>query len=1035
MPQLTRTPAQRNAPLLTCACLALAGFAGCARDIAAPGKVVIRGAMADPTDEQLTIAVSARQVWTDAGVDVVAGQPLTLTASGRIVACQPGRLEQDVLRDVGPEGTYLFSDNVADRDFPLPAAGGGPAPCYGLIARIGDGPPLFVGGDRSWIADRTGPLQLGINDFDVSDNDGQFVVRIDMTSRAERPALHERVYVDGPADGRPAPGCSVVVFYVDGLRPDVVREMIALGHLPHIQRVFLEDGAWLSNTVTAFPSDTITSNGTMWTGCFSDRHGLKGQVGFSRRKLTSESYLDPFGPQRSAQILAPQGIDGAIRKTQAAAIGLVNGEEAGESWLAAHTSSVAPLYEHLQAHGRDWAAGVLPVMTEVPPPLWSRSLTRYMPYFQSQRAWEYVDEANADYAVKSLLSRREAVTIIWLPETDTCSHKCSRGQFGMTRRTIAKVDRLLGSVVADLEAQGRLESTYLLLVSDHGHVGGRDAHLSQFDLATDFFFRPRALDAVGRWTGGGLGLSVRMHRHQNRHPEDSSKEFVFIDGDSDGAARIYLPRGHYRSRNWNGPNRPADLLQYQVDAGREPVDLPRSLASIRAVHGSGEVLHPIDLVLMKLTDASLLVSTADRGEAVIERRPGSRSRWEYRYVVVTDVAAGGDGDVHYRPYPAPHTDPLGLIACGYSASGLAEFHDERDWLDITIQTEYPDAVVALARHVLWDEELRDREREFAPDLVVTARRDWYFGTCASPGTMHGYPLAEAARAAWFVSGPNIRRGARIETPARLADLTPTILDMVGLWDAVHAPDPSGPQRRGAAPGDSHLFDGRPMRELYSNATEYVVTMQPVYWRELDLNAWGRLRYTPLTPSELLPRSIHDPDRGLDLNNVAYDVASVTDLSVFRLMDDVVAPLAGKRDTVTGLVERTESYFRRRDDVLVAQGARVPDVPNLALADYSFTSQGNLQRVDRALDWVQHVGETVDNKLAAPLERDSLPLTRPVNRTVDAVQHGFWETYRFGQRVVIHLVDERLLNGVENGTDRVLNAFRRIPSEVTIDPER
>jgi hypothetical protein len=86
-------------------------------------------------------------------------------------------------------------------------------------------------------------------------------------------------------------------------------------------------------------------------------------------------------------------------------------------------------------------------------------------------------------------------------------------------------------------------------------------------------------------------------------------------------------------------------------------------------------------------------------------------------------------------------------------------------------------------------------------------------------------------------------------------------------------------------------------------------------------------------------------------------------------------------------------------------------------------------MDRAIDWMQNCGELVDHKLATPLKRQSLPLTGPVNWTVDAAQYTFWETYRFGQRVVIKLVDETLLNTVESGADRALNSFRRIPNEI------
>lgn len=972
----------------------------------------------DSSDRELFI-VPATQVWTETGIHLRAGQTVHLAARGEIVALPASRSTAGVPAKIPPEGTYLFDDRDADRDFPLPAAAGGPAPCYGLIARIGDGEPFFVGRGRSFQAPHGGPLRLGINDFDVSDNSGEFLVEIDFHD-AHRPVMHERVlHAPAAQRGQPAADCSVVVFYVDGLRPDVVREMVALGHLPNIRRHFVENGAWLENTFTAFPSDTITSNGTMWTGCFSDRHGLKGQVNFSRRRLTSESFLDPFGPQRSAQWLSPGGADRLVQASQAAAIGLVRGTAAREAWLDVRQSSVPPLYDYLRQHGQDWAVGVLPVMTEVPPPLWSRSLARYMPYFQSQKAWEYMDEANADYAIRNLLTRRQPVTILWLPETDTCSHKCSRGQFGMTRRTIARVDQLLAAVVDELDAQGRLDKTYLLLVSDHGHVGGRDAHLSNFDLATDFWFRPRVLDQRGDWVGGGLGLSVRMHRHHNQHQEDSAREFVFIDGDSDGVARIFLPKGHYRSKDWSGPNRPGDLLRYRVDPNREPVDLPPSLASIHAVNSDGALDRPVDLVLLKLTDTSLLITTADRGQAVIERRRAVDGRWEYRYLTVIDVQPSGDGEVTYQPHPDPRTDPLELLFLVPSAL-LAEFHDEQFWLELTCRTAYPDAVVALTRHMLWDDGLVSCEREFAPDLVVTARPNWYFGTSASPGTMHGYPLAEAARATWFVAGPNVRRGTRITVPARLTDLTPTILDMIGLWDRV-ATQPT-------------TFDGQPRREIYSHPVEYVTAPSPVYWSDVDLQAWRRLNYTPLKQSGLLPRSIHQPETPLDLNNIVYSLAILPDLSVFRIMDDVISPLSGGRQPVTSMVDGAEAFLRKRPNPILSFGARVPDVPNVALADYSMTSQGNLQRMDRAIDWIQNCGSVVEQQIAAPFHRKSLPLTRPLHQTVDTVQYGFWEVYRFGQRSGIRLIDEGLLNTVEDGTGRLLNALRPVPNEITLPSE-
>ena len=73
-------------------------------------------------------------------------------------------------------------------------------------------------------------------------------------------------------------------------------------------------------------------------------------------------------------------------------------------------------------------------------------------------------------------------------------------------------------------------------------------------------------------------MSVRQHRVDNWHKEDTSRQFVFIDGDSDGAARIFLPRGSYCSNDWSAPSRPADLLAYRVAPHLEPGCLRRSRA-------------------------------------------------------------------------------------------------------------------------------------------------------------------------------------------------------------------------------------------------------------------------------------------------------------------------------------------------------------------------------------------------------------------------------------------------------------------------
>jgi hypothetical protein len=983
---------------------------------AAPSPLVLRGQAADeltPEPAQVVVRVGAADGWVDSGLNLAEGQPISVTADGEVQIVKESAPKGDVARLAGPEGTFFFDEGWTACSFPLPAAGNGPAPCFCLIGRVNGGEPFFLGARCSRVAPAGGRLELAVNTDDPGSATGCFLVSLRLPSSVEPHDYREPVSFRSP-EGARGPCGQVVVFYVDGLRPDVVEEMSAMGHLPNITERFIAGGTHLAHAFTAFPSDTITSNGTMWTGCFSDRHGLKGQVRFSRTRRASDSFLEPLGPSRGTRLLNPQGVDRLMLQAQSTSVALWAGEEQSRRWSSSRTSGIPALYDHLRSAGANWATGILPLMTEVPPLLWTRSMTRHLPYFQAQEAWKYVDDANTDYTLRQLLRQNQPVTIVWLPETDSVSHKQSRGQFGSTRRTIALADRLIGKVIEELSALGRLESTYFILVSDHGHLGGDAGHLSRFDLANEFFYAQRDVRADGQWVGGGLGMSVRQHRYANRHSEDSADEFVFVDGDSDGAARLFLPKGEYESRDWSGPNRPGDLLAYRISRNHPPVNLPESLAAIEACNDRGQRGHPIDLVLMKLTDCSVAILTCDRGQAVIERRPGADCKWEYRYTPVQPLVPMTDGSVAWTPVATPTCDPLG-ICNRVRPEFLSEWHDEQAWLWVTATSDYPDGVVALSRHMLYQDNLAEIEPEYAPDLVVTARAGWFFGVQNTPGTTHGYPLADSMRASFFISGPGVRRGAIVERPCRLVDLTPTILELTGT------------------PFDPDWFDGRPIREMYEPAdhADYTVPMA-MDWTDYDLGGWRSTTYRPLPTFAAQPISIHDPNSGWDLNNIAYNLISISDWSVFRLVDDVASLAIPGRVTPTQTAADTvDQRARRAERPWVRDAAPAANIPGVTLADYSLTSLGNLKRADEAVNWLQARGEHLDQRLAGPVGRNSVLAAPLANRAVDGVQATFWELYRFAQRVLVEVLDETILNGVENTVDAGVNLNRATPAERTV----
>lgn len=111
-----------------------------------------------------TVHVSALHRWTDSGIDVRAGETLTMDVSG----------------------TIQMSDNPQDAATPAGSSTGRRAPdapvlnqlAGGLIARIDDYGPIFVGGRRSFIAPVSGRLYFGVNDDHLPDNRGEFVVTL-----------------------------------------------------------------------------------------------------------------------------------------------------------------------------------------------------------------------------------------------------------------------------------------------------------------------------------------------------------------------------------------------------------------------------------------------------------------------------------------------------------------------------------------------------------------------------------------------------------------------------------------------------------------------------------------------------------------------------------------------------------------------------------------------------------------------------------------------------------------------------------------
>lgn len=728
---------------------------------------------AHAADAAVEVRVPAQDAWTQTPIDLHVGQSISIEANGsaRVVRLTIGEylFGFDFDRRAGPAGTYLWPRSYAARyaheapsAFPLPAIDDGPFPAFGLIGKIGaDGPPFYVGARYDGQADRAGRLFLGINDDRPQDNRGAFTARIRLDA-APPPAASPRPVIAPSADGRPLPHARVLMIYVDGLRPDVVHEMARLGFVPTIRRVFLDGGLEVAHAFTTFPSNTLTANGALFTGLFSDRTGIKSQNQFERTTLLPKGQLSEWMP----------------------------------NWLLTHTTSPHRVYDLLDKFapentyrflrqrgiptlgsrvGQAYRFTILPIAPINPPSRWVHHAQNTIPnpWVAAARIPLYLDEINADYLMDELLGDPEARVIsAWFPMTDKVSHSAARGQFGTARRDIAVVDRLLQQILDRLQRIGWARSTYLLLVSDHGHLGGERSPNRHARLAREFFHER-------------LGCNVRVVGQEWTHPGHDPDRFVFLDHQAWGQASIFLPKGRYHRGPWQ-PNTLAELMAYDLGPNRGRINLLEALTHFMPSTQEPGLPPPVDLVLVKLDASSVLVHRSAENQALIQTRLAGDDTEVYRYQPVRHLHQHADGTLRFEA-PLADADPLGYLTDAqvvqqFSESPardvwLAQPHTAQEWLALTAQTDYPDAVVQIAKCFAWKPPVDDLAPARDPDLIVTAARGWSFRTDETVGTDHGHPLREAMRISLFVAGPNIRSGV-LEEPHRIVDVLPTMLDMV-----------------------------------------------------------------------------------------------------------------------------------------------------------------------------------------------------------------------------------------------------------------
>ena len=471
----------------------------------------------------------------------------------------------------------------------------------------------------------------------------------------------------------------MVLFICDGLSVDLVERGCAEGWLPNFRDRFMKAGTRVENAVTCVPSITYAVLTTFASGVTPARHGIVANEWFDPRlRLWREygmikHYRDVNGDFHAPtlyELMLPKisvSIQSAVHR--GVTKNVANWAQSGVRWFYHDYTAVDKLTATTIEYVADWANENA---------VWPDLLVCYFPG---------LDSVGHAFGVNSERYRAAAV----------------------------HADYQVGRICDWLESSGLLETTTLILVSDHGMASVAD------DGYVDL------LKTLRR----DMGRRVTEQPCQGRSFESRYRHFERYDTVLARSA-VRFAAIHFRGKlGWNDPLDASELraiLEMPAEGGRlwdhSGVALAAYLANDREV-----------------------VLRTPRGSARIEER-ATPAGLEYRYL------------------PTPN-DVLGYL-CDAALAEFVEqgYHGSREWLDATRDQTYPDIVPHLAP-------LLHQPR--AGDVVLFAARGYSFGKEKSG---HGGIHRDEMRIPMFFAGPGIEAGGVIDK-ARAVDLAPTIMELFG----------------------------------------------------------------------------------------------------------------------------------------------------------------------------------------------------------------------------------------------------------------
>jgi predicted AlkP superfamily pyrophosphatase or phosphodiesterase len=373
----------------------------------------------------------------------------------------------------------------------------------------------------------------------------------------------------------------MILFFVDGLRADVLDDLDRRGELPRLRRYFLDRAARVRSAVTSVPSVTYANTVTMMTGFWPSTHSVWANVWFDRQQLLTRNYEDE---RENADVdrSCPTIFD----------------------WMSSDlTAEVALPFRRavkISLAGSPKEPGMAVWFA------WAMKQQEEADVRLSEQLYEIEEQAREIGAWPSFIA-------IHLPAVDHIGHE--HGSDGAEyRKAVANLDEAIGEVLEAFAQGGMLEELTIVLLSDHGH------HSAPHSLALDEYLRTM-VDVPVLLTRKNNGDTPFLARWEHFSP---ARVIVTTTGERE--ASIHLRTGE----SWDERPSLEQILAFPSDPGGYAGEaLPE-----RLLHSPA-----IDLVVVRAGENEVHVHGRG-GVAAIERTDGpSEPLFRYRIITGKDPLA------------------------------------------------------------------------------------------------------------------------------------------------------------------------------------------------------------------------------------------------------------------------------------------------------------------------------------------------------------------------------------------------------------